>query len=378
MEKQKRISKWLFSLFVLIGLVFLLGSNTPTSASVNPKQIQESSLSVVLPDFKLPWPPDWNGKVSFRGGPHKYCPGTGGPFTDTYIYGEGSGIDFASGQGFPVAAMANGRVFSVNTDPKQTQLGCIVAIRHDIGSTILIYGHLNCFSDEIKNLKQRFITEEVVTVSRGEVIGQEGNSGSGSNKITHLHLELRDGKPVTNPPKCDQLAETYGSPVGWEILNMINGKVDGYWFYGYVKGDHPYEEGATMYNYDGVAVRGERKVITNFSYNDAGVWRHDAKTFVGVGYTCPSGPNADCEDNAIDPLTQFSKVGRGGIWGNAGSITEATLDLSSYGLLYSTNQWNIPSSSDSATFVSDVTLPDDGPPQSSGANLIKTWRVPND
>ncbi len=338
MKKQKRIPIWLFALFVWIGLAFLLGMNTPTSVSGNPGQIQKSSLRVVLPDFKLPWPPDWNGKVSFRSGPHRYCPGTGGPFTDTYTYGEGSGIDFASGIGFPVAAMANGRVVSVNTDPEQTPLGCNVAIRHDKGGTVLIYAHLDCFSTEIKNLKQRFNTEDVVTVSQGDVIGKEGNSGSGSYKITHLHLELRDGKPVTNPPDCDQQAKTFGSPVGWEILNMIGGQVDGYWFYGYVKGDHPYGEGATMYNYDGVAVKGQRKEITNFSFYDAGVWRHDAKTFVGVGYTRPSNPNADCEDNTIDPLTRFAKVGSGGIWGSAGSQAEAALDFSSEVLLYSTNQ----------------------------------------
>lgn len=36
-----------------------------------------------------------------------------------------------------------------------------------------------------------------------------------------------------------------------------------------------------------------------------------------------------------------------------------------------------PSTNDSASFVSDITLPDDGPPVTPGASLIKTWRMKN-
>jgi len=246
MEKLKIISRQLVLLFLLFSMTFLFAPSTLAAAQDDSSRSNHLSLPVILPDFKLPWRPDWNGRVYFVGGPHSYC--GGGDLGGTYTYGEGSGIDFSSGEGFLVTAMATGQVIAAEWDPA---LGCKIAVRHDVGNTVLIYSHLNCLDTEYNDLRRRLLSDEdIVIVNQGDVIGKEGNTGIGARGNIHLHLELRDGVPVSNLPPCDTQAEAFGSPVGWEILSMINGQVDGYWFYGYAQGDYQYGPNATMYNYD--------------------------------------------------------------------------------------------------------------------------------
>jgi len=367
-------------LSILLTLAILLaafwGANRLTAAAVDTARPESVPVSAeqasptgdyLLPDFKLPWNQDWNGKVLFSGGPHEWGDDVK---SSTYNYGAGSGLDFSAGKSFAVAAMASGKVLAAGCG---SSLGCIVAVKHDEGSSVVIYGHLDPNSSAFVALNKRMQLTSEAHVSRGEVIAASGNSGAGGGGY-HLHVELRDGSSSQDP---------FGNPIGWETMEIIGGQIDGYWIYGYAKGDSlnpskPYEDHTTFYNYDGVAVKGyARKLIREFRYVDVtGTNNKDAVTYVGTGFTWPRNDcSIDCEIQSEG--TQFAKSGSGGNWTQLFGETQpdAAQAASDHGVLFSSN--TPPAQyTDRATFTG-VQSPDDQYVASANQSLTKTWRLRN-
>jgi hypothetical protein len=107
--------------------------------------LQQNPGQLVLPDLKLPYSKD--ATVYWTGGPHGY--NQGGVFTGTYTAGEGSGLDFSMNDSpFEVLAMASGTVIEATCEGYGS-LGCIVAIKHDVGGTVLVWADENqcCLGD---------------------------------------------------------------------------------------------------------------------------------------------------------------------------------------------------------------------------------------
>jgi len=110
--------------------------------------------------------------------------------------------------GYPVYAVADGTVVRIRVEP--AGYGLALYVRHNNGYTT-VYGHLQEFSWDLARYvrdeqyrKESFSVdlypnESLFKVTKGEVIGFSGNSGSSDGP--HLHFELRDtrsGNPV-NP-----------------------------------------------------------------------------------------------------------------------------------------------------------------------------------
>ena len=271
-------------------------------------------------------------------------------------------------------AMASGIVIEAACEGYGS-LGCIVAIRHDVGNTVLIYAHLEPTSTQY--IRERFRRAKQAGVSlwvpQGGILGKAGNSGGQSS--IHLHVELRDGNTncyVQCLPKG-----LGGNPIGWDDGLPL---VDGYTIWGYrLDLDDPFRN----YNYEGSAVKGDVTVIYNFPFLDEPTKeRKTAAVVVHSSYQCnPS--SRTCEDNEQQPtLTQFAGHGFLGIGQGASTSDLATTASQSAGQLISTNSpvpippAPTPPTTDSATFLSDVTLPD-GSVVSPGQALVKTWRVRN-
>ena len=93
-----------------------------------------------------------------------------------------AGIDLAAGTGSPIRAVAAGVVKSAG---RESGYGNCVRIIHTDG-TETVYAHMS-----------RIVASDGETVSAGEVIGKEGNTGRSTGP--HLHFEVRiNGTPV-NP-----------------------------------------------------------------------------------------------------------------------------------------------------------------------------------
>jgi murein DD-endopeptidase MepM/ murein hydrolase activator NlpD len=92
------------------------------------------------------------------------------------------GTDFASAYGTPIYATADGVVSYADWD---NGYGRLIKIQHDFGIETR-YGHLSQIRVEVG---QR--------VSRGDRIGDRGNSGRSTG--THLHYEIRFGSKAVNP-----------------------------------------------------------------------------------------------------------------------------------------------------------------------------------
>lgn len=95
-----------------------------------------------------------------------------------------NGVDFAAAHGAPIYATADGVVTKAGW---ASGYGRIIKIRHDFGIETY-YAHL-----------ARFRVEEGDRVSRGDRIGDMGNSGRSTG--THLHYEVRVGGKPINPMK---------------------------------------------------------------------------------------------------------------------------------------------------------------------------------
>jgi murein DD-endopeptidase MepM/ murein hydrolase activator NlpD len=94
------------------------------------------------------------------------------------------GHDFAGSTGTPIVATADGVVVHAG---RQSGYGNLIKIKHDFGYETR-YGHLSKIRVEVG---QR--------VSRGELIGDMGNTGRSTG--THLHYEIRIGGTAINPMK---------------------------------------------------------------------------------------------------------------------------------------------------------------------------------
>ena len=315
--------------------------------------------SILLPGFALPY--DENEIVYWTGGPHQF---NNLDFTGKYPSGQGSGLDFANGTNFDVLAMATGTV--IQADPNcNKDFGCQVAIRHFTGNTVLIYGHLKKGTISVK------VGDKV---SRGDILGKAGNTGmeflEPDKRKIHLHIELRDGS-TSCFSRClkDQLG---GNPIGWDDLLDL---VDGYRIGGYIADS----EGIESYNYDGSAIKGEIKILDNFNFLDQpGDIKKLAIVRVHHDFIFNEGSN-NYEDNS-NPLTQFA--GHGRIFSevfNSLTINDKIKTIDNVAFLKSSNQKNwkeIETFSDSASFISDITLPD-GSIVSPNQALTKTWQIKN-
>jgi len=176
---------------VAVCLVFVLTPWIPVSSVIDSVGVVDvlalDSGPPEFPDFKLPY--SECAGVRWTGGPHQY------PNTDTlstYPAGRGSGLDFSNRDHFEVLAMASG-VLEEATCEGYGALGCVVAIKHDIGGSVLVYAHLE--QSSVQTVKRVFdhgmSTGTPVWVAQGTIIGKAGNTW-GQESI-HLHIDLRDG-----------------------------------------------------------------------------------------------------------------------------------------------------------------------------------------
>jgi murein DD-endopeptidase MepM/ murein hydrolase activator NlpD len=305
-----------------------------------------------LPEFKLPYSKD--EKVYWTGGPHAY---NLSDRAGKYPSGQGSGLDFANGSNFEVLAMAGGVVEDASCG--NPGFGCQVAIRHDVGGTVLIYAHL---------LEGSTTVTEGKHVLQGDVLGKAGRSGG--QGATHLHIELRDGS-VNCYDRCLP-GGLGGNPIGWDDLVPF---VDGYSIGGYLADS----EGLESYNYDGSAVKGDVVVLYEFPYLDQpGNIPRKAIVRVHSSFQCSS--STDCELNT-SPLTQFA--GNGTFGGGRLPIrqSDTARDGSWGGRLISTNVPRSPASQPApcvarAEFQHVESFPDDMVVQ-PGQSMDKWWRVKN-
>ena len=239
-----------------------------------------------LPAFKLPYAKGI--KVYWTGGPHAYL--LGGQFSALYPSGQGSGMDFSNGKSFQVLAMAAGKVIDASCD--NPGLGCQVAIKHTIGGSVLVYGHLEEGSIAIS-------TNQIVR--QGTVLGMAGNTGSGGGPYIHLHVELRDGSGSCNVQCMPN--KSFGNPIGWDDLVQL---VDGWYIGGYLAD----AEGKNSRNYDGSAVRGTAiELIYNFPYIDNGQPSKVKVVRVHKGFKCKSAADCELAGNQTNPggTTQFAR-----------------------------------------------------------------------
>jgi len=287
-----------------------------------------------FPTFVLPWDSSNNGKVLWTSGPHSWS--RGGNFQAKIGISRGSGLDFAmGGQSFNVLAMASGIV--IKNKCGFIGLGCIVAVRHNVGGSIMIYGHLKSNSDGTAPLNELV---EGNSYPQGYLVGYAGNTGG--NWPVHLHIEFRDGAS-----SCTATASGYdgndcsdigwaGNPIGWDGKKLI----DNYYIVGYLStpdscGD---PECDVIFNYDGSAVIGPILApFIDFPYRDKKDSNptNDIQRKVGVlAYVHPSffGPPPDytlppcattptCEINALDYTTVFAEQG---LFQGGGSILNST------------------------------------------------------
>lgn len=93
-----------------------------------------------------------------------------------------AGIDLAGPVGMNVKAPADGTVINAGWE---NGYGLMIRLRHDFGVTT-VYGHLSKIRVKVGQ-----------KVSRGEQIGDSGNTGRSTGP--HLHYEIRVGGAPINP-----------------------------------------------------------------------------------------------------------------------------------------------------------------------------------
>lgn len=298
------LARCLARLLASLALLFPLSAAGPAwgQAGDAPAQEWPPAALPILPQFLLPYDSSL-AEVVWTGGPHPFS--KGGDLDGQYRYGEGSGLDFAAREGasFPVLAMASGDV--VKAGCGYAGLGCIVAVHHDVGGSIIIYGHL----------QEDSLIEPGLHVEQGTVLAQAGASGGQSS--VHLHVELRDGRECDARlhRQCGDIGWA-GNPVGWERGLLF---VDGYRITGYCVARNDDEAAncfelpsARFYAYDGAAFRGASTATEyDFWFSDvAETGRTRSARAVAVidpSYRCPSRRN--CESAAATDLMQFAGHG---------------------------------------------------------------------
>jgi murein DD-endopeptidase MepM/ murein hydrolase activator NlpD len=114
-------------------------------------------------------------------------------FTSPYGYRWGrlhAGVDLAGPVGTPIYAPADGVVLKAG---RESGYGNVIRIQHDFGIQT-VYGHLS-----------KFRVKTGQKVSRGERIGDMGNTGRSTGP--HLHYEIRVGGSPINPMKFIKAAQ---------------------------------------------------------------------------------------------------------------------------------------------------------------------------
>lgn len=318
-----RLSRRYSLLMVLQLLVLMPGITSASQLSqsmrgdpnelMSPKPFRVDRQVTELPEFKLPYSPE--ADIRWTGGPHSFA--LGRQLEAVYPAGAGSGLDFAGTErgsvNFEIRAIAPGTVVKTSPDRcnDRTGLGCWVAVRHDVGGSVAVYGHMQFGSIRVQ------LNEHV---DQAAPIGNAGNTGMKPDDPVHLHLELRHGNDTCDLPEetvpWEQLAcSLWGYPFGWDDGLPF---IDDYKIFGHLVDS----EGLEAYNYDGSAVRevpGESVDVNyEFPYRDS-YYDGATKTLkhierraivrVSVGYRCNS--SVDCEDNVQMPKrVQFAGGGR--------------------------------------------------------------------
>ena len=161
-----------------LSLQSLVVGNLAPAASV-----ARDAYGVTVPP-PLQWPVDPSSPISDGFGPRV------SPCSGCSIYHEG--VDFASGSGTPVRAIAAGVVVETN-NPGWMALGVHVAIRHVIdGQTVTsAYGHMQAESMPLH-------VGDIVFA--GESIGRVGSTGASTG--AHLHFEIRVGGAAPVDPSA--------------------------------------------------------------------------------------------------------------------------------------------------------------------------------
>ena len=132
-----------------------------------------------------------------------------GEFRDKHFH---MGIDIRTNSsiGHPIYAVQDGYIHRIATDFRG--YGKVLYLKTN-DYKIVVYGHLNEFSEQLENLLfelqnenqsylvNKYFNQEEYPVKRGEIIGYSGNSGGSTGP--HLHFELRNGidqplNPMTN------------------------------------------------------------------------------------------------------------------------------------------------------------------------------------
>lgn len=208
------ISRWIISLLLLFIVVVTLDSTDVNAQG-----------GYTFSEFRAPYDTENKG-VKFSGGPHAWGADT---TVVTIPIQDGSGIDFA-GDSFEVLAMASGKIVELrrsNCTSGEYDLGCKIAIKHHVGGTVLIYGHL------AENTIPQSLTVGD-NVSQGDPLGTAGNTESPGNQI-HLHLELRTGQACSGSRHCYKTVSgsQLGNALNWGNWGQGAPKVDGFWIVNY-------------------------------------------------------------------------------------------------------------------------------------------------
>lgn len=248
-----------------------------------PLSILQPQAPVALPELRLPWSYTRNGEVSWSSGPHAYGNLN---LSSTFLLGVGSGLDFSSnGDPFEVLAMAAGTVISVQTTGT---FGRQIAIRHDVGGSVMIYGHL---AETYVSPNQH--------VDRGTPIGLEGNTvcSTCAPQPVHLHIEFRQGND--NCSYNCLPGNLGGDPLGWDMQDLV----DGYRISYFLTADN-----TAAYNYDGSAIRGnDIHYIQDFPFTDYDGTRKLARVRTTTSFVCDIS-SSTCEDNSQENV-QFAGGG---------------------------------------------------------------------
>jgi murein DD-endopeptidase MepM/ murein hydrolase activator NlpD len=349
-------------IFVFTLLLFGIIHTFQGFAQTTQKQTNmKNNTASTLPNFKWPYSSKENGIIKWSSGPHSWS--KGGQLTARISASRGNGLDFAKGgESFDVLSMASGTV--IKNQCGFDGLGCIVAIRHDVGGSVMIYAHLKPNADETTPLNN---IQEQTWYSIGTIVGEAGQSGGQDN--IHLHIELRDGAGSCYAPPdsingddCGDVGFA-GNPVGWDGKQLV----DGYYVSGYFDSENACAPGAdcdTIFNYDGSASKGSIAApFLDFPYDDNGTPRV-VLAFVHPDYICTSTDN--CEINTVN--TMFAGQGK---FSGGGGVLRST-----NGPVDPVIPTPIPSPNDDAIFIADITIPDETI-MTPGESLFKIWRMKN-
>ena len=299
---QNRVSRYaavrcLFVIVALIGIGWVNhASAAPSPSKVGSPSIPASQQS--YPPFRWPWRQE--ERVRWAGGPHAY--GVSDPTVSIPTY-SGNGLDFGKdgGGSFDVLAMASGIVLKDACG--FAGLGCIVAIKHTTGGSVMIYAHLQPNADG--SAPDNLIVQGQI-VDMGTIIGKAGQSGG--QPAIHLHIEWRDGTVCTQNPYCGDVGWA-GNPIPWDGKVSFDGRI--------VAGYCVLDGGDCtdrIYNYDGSAVLGTiAQIYSNFPYFDGDTLQRTLAS-VHPTFTCPY-TDRSCEIDQPNRETIFAAQGQGLIGG---------------------------------------------------------------